>query len=37
MHIVTVSGVQYRIFGFLAIARKPVKWGFSGYRPLICT
>ncbi len=37
MHIVAVSGVQYLIFGFYRIARKPVNWALFGTRPLKCT
>jgi predicted membrane metal-binding protein len=36
-HILSVSGVSYRIFGFCGIARKPVSRGFSGTRRLVCT
>ncbi|MCR4606547.1 MAG: hypothetical protein K5771_02330 [Oscillospiraceae bacterium] len=36
MHTVAISGVQYRIFGFYRIARKPVNSGFFGYRPHEC-
>jgi hypothetical protein len=31
------TGVSYRIFGFFGVARRPVKWGLSGYRPLFST
>ena len=32
MHVVAVSGVQYLIFGFYRIARKPVNWALFGTR-----
>ena len=30
MHITAVSGVQYLIFGFFRITRKPVNWALFG-------
>ena len=36
MHIVAVSGVQYLIFGFYRIARKPVNWALFGTRSCKC-
>ncbi|MBQ9248995.1 MAG: hypothetical protein IJ179_01340 [Oscillospiraceae bacterium] len=36
MHVVAVSGVQYLIFGFYRIARKPVNWALFGTRLSEC-
>lgn len=35
-HIVAVSGVQYLLFGFYRIARKPVNWALFGARSSEC-
>ena len=36
MHTVAVSGVQYLLFGFYRIARKPVNWALFGARSSEC-
>ena len=35
-HVVAVSGVQYLLFGFYRIARKPVNWALFGARSSEC-